>query len=53
MDTIGVEKLFSGNPELRITYIEAIKYPPLARQTRISGTVILKVFVSHDGQFPT
>jgi TonB family protein len=49
MDNIGADKLFASRPELRLTYVEPVKYPPLARQTRISGTVILKVVVASDG----
>ncbi len=48
-DNIGADKLFAGRPDLRLIYIEPVKYPPLARQTRITGTVILKVVVASDG----
>lgn len=41
--------LFAGRPDLTILHIEPIVYPPLARQTRISGTVVLQVTVAADG----
>lgn len=47
---IGGETLFAGRPDLRLTHAERILYPPLARQTRISGTVIAKVSVANDGK---
>src|SRR4029077_11090982 len=36
--TIDGDVLFAGRPDLRVEHIEPISYPPLARQTRISGT---------------
>ena len=50
LDRIGAEKLFAGNPDIRLTYLQSVKYPPLARQTRISGTVLLKVEVDRAGR---
>ena len=41
--------LFAGRPDLAIVHAEPIIYPPLARQTRISGTVVLHVTVGTDG----
>jgi len=49
MDYIGADKLFAGLPDLHITHMKPINYPPLARQARISGTVVLKVVVANDG----
>lgn len=47
---IDGEALFAGRPDLHLTHAEGIVYPPLARQTRISGTVVAKVSVSNDGK---
>jgi TonB family protein len=46
---IGGDALFAGRPDLRPVSIEAFVYPPLARQTLIGGTVVLKVTVAEDG----
>ena len=46
---IDTEALFAGLPELRAVHIEPILYPPLARQARIGGTVLLHVVVDSDG----
>jgi TonB family protein len=45
----NLEELFAGYPELHPVNFPNIVYPPLARQTRISGTVVLKVSVAPDG----
>jgi TonB family protein len=47
---IDGESLFAGRPDLHLRHAEPIAYPPLARQTRISGTVVAKVSVSNDGK---
>jgi len=41
--------LFAGHPELGAVHLEPIGYPPLARQTRISGIVVLQVSVGANG----
>jgi Zn-dependent M28 family amino/carboxypeptidase len=46
---IDPEALFAGHPEFKIVHIQRIFYPPLARQTRISGTVVAHVSVGTDG----
>ena len=46
---IDGEALFAGLPELRPVQIPGFAYPPLARQTRISGTVVVRVMVGADG----
>jgi len=46
---IDPEALFAGHPGLKLTHFEPILYPPLARQTRISGTVVVHVSVASDG----
>jgi len=46
---LDTETLFAGHPDLHPVYFPAVPYPPLARQTRISGTVTLKVSVAADG----
>jgi len=43
------DALFAGHPQLRPVQIPAFFYPPLARQTRISGTVVVRVTVGTDG----
>jgi TonB family protein len=48
--SIDGEALFGGRPDLHLTYATALSYPPLARQTRISGTVVAKVSVTNDGK---
>jgi len=47
---IDGDALFAGRADLHLTHAEGIIYPPLARQTRISGTVAAKVSVAHDGR---
>ncbi len=46
---IDGDALFAGYPELKPIHIEPIVYPPLARQTRIAGTVRVRVFVAENG----
>ncbi|MGB2677416.1 MAG: M28 family peptidase [Candidatus Acidiferrum sp.] len=46
---IDTDAVFAGHPELKVVHIERIFYPPLARQTRISGTVVAHVSVASDG----
>jgi Zn-dependent M28 family amino/carboxypeptidase len=46
---IDPEALFAGHPELKLAHFEPIVYPLLARQARISGTVIADVSVASDG----
>lgn len=46
---IDGETLFAGRPDLHLTHAERIVYPPLARQTGTSGTVVAKVSVASDG----
>jgi TonB family protein len=41
--------LFAGHPGLGAVHLEPIGYPPLARQTRISGIVVLQVSVAASG----
>ena len=45
--------LFAGLPELQPLELQPILFPPLARQTRIGGTVIAKVFVANEGSVRT
>lgn len=47
---IDGEALFVGRPDLHLMHAERIVYPPLARQVRISGTVVAKVSVASDGK---
>jgi TonB family protein len=47
---IDGEALFAARPDLHLTHAEPLSYPPLARQTRTSGTVIAKVSVTNDGK---
>ena len=47
--SIDGDALFAGYPELKPIHIEPIVYPPLARQTRIAGTVRVRVFVAENG----
>ena len=44
------EALFAGRPDLHLTHALPVPYPPLARQTRIAGTVVAKVSVASDGK---
>ncbi len=41
--------LFAGVSDLSVVHLEPIAYPPLARQTRISGIVVLQVSVAASG----
>ena len=43
------DALFAGRPDLQLAGPAHIFYPPLARMTRISGTIVLKVSVAADG----
>ena len=47
---IDGDALFAGRPDLHLTHAETLHYPPLARQTRISGTVVAQVSVASDGK---
>jgi len=47
---IDGDALFAGRSDLHLTHAEPIIYPPLARQTRISGTVVARVSVANDGK---
>ena len=47
---IDGEALFAGRPDLHLTHALPMPYPPLARQTRISGTVVAKASVTSDGK---
>lgn len=47
--TMDTEALFEGHPDLKIVHFERILYPPLARQARITGTVVAHVSVASDG----
>jgi Zn-dependent M28 family amino/carboxypeptidase len=47
---LDIDALFAGHPEFKPVYFEAIHYPPLARLTRISGTVVAHVSVGADGR---
>src|SRR5215472_5959273 len=47
---IDGEALFAGRADLHLTHAEPVLYPPLARQTRISGTVVAKASVASDGK---
>lgn len=49
LGTVDEDALFNGRPDLRAVYLEPIEYPRLARQARISGTVVLHVSVGKDG----
>ncbi len=46
---IDGDALFAGRPDLPLVHLEPISYPPLARQVRISGTVVLQVSVAANG----
>jgi len=48
-EEIDGEALFAGHPELRPIHIASVRYPPLARQARIVGTVVARVTVGQDG----
>lgn len=47
---LDIDALFAGHPEFKPVHFEGIRYPPLARQTRISGTVVAHVTVASDGR---
>jgi TonB family protein len=42
--------LFDALPMLHVVDYQPVSYPPLARQTRIAGSVKLRVVVGHDGR---
>jgi TonB family protein len=46
---IDGEALFAGRPDLQLVQSSQFFYPPLARQTRISGPVVLRVTVGENG----
>ena len=46
---INGDLLFTGYPELHPLELEPVRYPPLARQVRISGTVVARLSVEKDG----
>jgi TonB family protein len=46
---INGDVLFTGYPELRPLQLEPVRYPPLARQTRLSGAVVATISVGKDG----
>ncbi len=46
---IDGDALFAGRPDLHFARPAHILYPPLARQTRTAGTVVLNVSVAADG----
>jgi TonB family protein len=43
------DALFAGRPDLHLARPASMIYPPLARQTRIAGMVVLQVSVAADG----
>ncbi|HME12932.1 MAG TPA: TonB family protein [Candidatus Acidoferrum sp.] len=47
--TFDADALFAGRPDLHLVSATNIMYPPLARQTRIGGTVVLDVTVAPNG----
>ncbi|HKW32485.1 MAG TPA: TonB family protein [Candidatus Acidoferrum sp.] len=47
---IDGQALFAERPDLHLTHSEHLSYPPLARQTRTSGTVVAHVSVTKDGK---
>jgi len=47
---IDADVLFAGRPDLHLTHAELLSYPPLARQARIAGTVVVQVSVASDGK---
>jgi TonB family protein len=46
---IDGDALFAGRPDLRFARPAQIYYPPIARQTRVAGLVVLRVTVAPDG----
>lgn len=46
---IDGDALFAGHPELHFARPTSMNYPPIARQTRTAGIVVLQVSVSADG----
>src|SRR5260370_25308386 len=46
---IDGDALLAGRTDLYVVHLEPIGYPPLARQTRISGIVVLQVSVAASG----
>jgi TonB family protein len=49
MKTLDRSALFAGIPDLKLLELAPLSYPPLARQTRVSGSVKLRVTVSEGG----
>lgn len=47
---IDGETLFAGRPDLHLIHSEPLAYPPLARQTRTSGSVVAQISVADDGK---
>lgn len=47
---IDAEALFAGRPDLHLIHSEPPPYPPLARQTHTSGSVLAQVTVANDGK---
>jgi len=48
--TIDGAALFAGHPDLCLVEAGVFFYPPLARQTRISGTAKVRIFVAKGGE---
>jgi TonB family protein len=48
--TFDADALFATRPDLKLLHSEPIVYPPLARQTRISGIIVAKVSATNDGK---
>jgi TonB family protein len=47
---IDGDALFAGRPDLHFARPAQIYYPPLARQTRVAGLVVIQVSVTADGE---
>jgi Zn-dependent M28 family amino/carboxypeptidase len=47
---LDIDALFAGHPEFKPVHFEGIRYPLLARQTGIGGTVVARVSVGGDGK---
>ena len=47
---LDTDALFAGHPEFKPVHFEGIRYPLLARQTGIGGTVVARVSVGGDGK---
>jgi TonB family protein len=55
-DTLGIQKLIAPasyreekQPIIYVKHLELPHYPPLARQTRLGGTVVMKLKIAADG----